>query len=114
MESTSGMVNLGKPYGLPAAMDAPQVTGDGEEVRMDFPTFYVHGVDLELPDGDFYFLAKGSKVGYNKAINGRSESCEIAIKSIKVKGPAEDYKMEEEKDAGERLLLAMLKLKGRK
>jgi len=113
MESTSGMVNLGKEYGLPAMLDAPSATAGSEEKRVDYPTLYISGVNVELPDDEFYFVAKGKKVAYRKPIDGEP-SCEIAVMSMKVKGLAEDHKEEEEEDAGLRLLAAMLKYKGKK
>jgi hypothetical protein len=83
------MIDLGTEYKLSEPCCATEAPSGKKEskTRIDYPTLYIRGKDLpELPDGEFYFIAKGKKVGYRDPINGDGEkSCEIAVLAMKPK-----------------------------
>ena len=57
------------------------------KTRINYPTLHLYGKNVpDLPDGEFYFLAKGKKVGYRNPVDGVGDrSCEIAVLAMKPK-----------------------------
>lgn len=92
------MTNLGHEYKTPECCAPSPSSGEKakKETRIDYPTLYIRGKDLPaVPDGEFYFIAKGKKVGYRDPVNkGDEKSCEIAVMAFKVKGDEESDDIE--------------------
>lgn len=91
------MIDLGREYESPCCC-AP----DGEkkeEKKISYPSLYVNGVEElpDLPDGDFYILAKVSVCRLTLDKKNDDNSLELEVKAMKPVGAAptkEDSEME--------------------
>lgn len=80
-----GMVDLGKPMPSGGLQD-----DESEDGKMSYPTLYIRDIPEldDLPDGEFYFTAKGKVTQHTESdpVDGEDDghcSCEITVLSMK-------------------------------
>lgn len=91
----NGMIDLGHEYESMCCEPTSSSKKGEKKKRVDYPTLYIRGTEMpELGEGEFYFIAKGKKVGYRAPVNGDKKdcSCEIAVLAMK---PYEDSDSED-------------------
>jgi hypothetical protein len=95
---TSGMIDLGREYDSPCCCAGDSSDDKKGEKKISYPSLYVSGVEQlpELPDGDFYILAKVSVCRMTVDKKNDDNSLELEVKSMKPVGAAPSKK---EKDA---------------
>lgn len=95
-----GMVDVGVTYEQPKAMEAPAKSSK-KTPEKSYPTLYLPSSTKEMPDfpdGEFYFMCKGTVKRCVETYEGGKEttSCDIEVHGIKVMdAPMKKAKMKE-------------------
>lgn len=100
-DNEKGMIDLGQ--SMKSMGEAVPMKGD----EVNYPTLHLSDVDElhDLPDGEFYFTAKGRVTRHEDSapVNGKAHcSCDIAVMGIKITGQPKS-KSKSQPDAEERL-----------